>query len=392
MSEKTTKKENLQEKPQKQSKVKTYFKNLPKRYFIDAFTGMAQGLFVTLIVGTIIKTLGNNVINKIWGVNDAGNFLIILGNVASILMGAGIGIGIAHYLKCNKMVVFACAVAGFMGAHSDSLMNGVLNKYALPDGMIATLSKGLPGNPIGAYVCALISAELGNLVAGKTKVDILVVPLVVVFSAFIGLYIAYPFVWLVGKLGNGIEIATKWNPFIMGVVISVIMGILLTMPTSSAAIWVAVAAGNSSYYMQLAGGAAVVGCACQMVGFAVLSFKDNGWGGIVSQGVGTSMLQIPNIMKKPILFIPPIIASAIAGPLATCLFKLTCTASGGGMGTSGFVGIFGTIEATEMLGGNYLVMAMGIFSLMIALPAVVCYFSEVIMRKKGWIKDGDLKI
>jgi len=363
-------------------------KKLSKRWFIDAFTGMAQGLFVTLIAGTIIKTLGSNVINEIFGANAVGNFLVLLGQVASILMGAGIGAGIAYFLKTNKLVTFACMVAGFMGAYSSQLLGANFSGGALTD-LTALLSKGLPGNPIGAYVCALLAAEIGNLVAGKTKLDILLVPLTCIFVAFVGLYCAYPFIWLVEKLGKGIEIATKWNPFIMGIVISVVMGILLTMPTSSAAIWVAVASGNTSAYMMLAGGAAVVGCACQMVGFAVMSFRENKVSGLVSQGLGTSMLQIPNIMKKPIIFLPPIIASAIAGPMATCLFKLKCTASGGGMGTSGLVGVFGTIEA---MGTGSVVMWLGILSLMFLLPAVLCWFISEFMRKKGWITEGDLKI
>ena len=371
--------------------MKNYFKTLPKRYFIDAFTGMAQGLFVTLIAGTIVKTLGSDVINKIFSPNAVGNFLILLGQVASVLMGAGIGVGIAYYLKCNKMVMFACAVAGFMGAYSEQLLGSSFNGGSMAD-VSVLISKGLPGNPIGAYVCALISAEVGNLIAGKTKLDILLVPLTCIFSALIGLYVAYPFIWLIKKLGKGIEIATKWNPFIMGIVISVVMGIHLTMPTSSAAIWVAVASGNTSEYMLLAGGAAVVGCACQMVGFAVLSFRENGWGGLVSQGLGTSMLQIPNIMRKPLVFVPPIIASAIAGPLATCVFRIHCNASGGGMGTSGFVGIFGTINATNALNGDLIIMWAGIISLFFVLPTLVCYFSGKFMRKKGWIMDGDLKI
>ena len=375
-----------------QSKVWLIIKKLCKRWFIDAFSGMAQGLFVTLIAGTIVKTLGSSVINKIFGVNHFGNFLVLLGSVASVLMGAGIGVGIAHSLKTNKLVMFACIVAGFMGAFSKQLLGADFVGGNLTE-LSGQVLKGLPGNPIGAYVCALMAAEIGNLVAGKTKLDILLVPLSVIFMAFMGLYIAYPFIWLIEKLAVGIKLATEWNPFIMGVVISVVMGILLTMPTSSAAIWVSIASGAMALdpTMQLAGGAAVVGCACHMVGFAVLSFKDNGFSGVISQGLGTSMLQIPNIMKKPILMLPPIIASAIAGPLATCLFKLHCSASGGGMGTSGLVGIFGIFEVTS--GTSQVITACAaIISLMFVIPFIVCYFADIIMRKKGWLKDGDLKI
>ena len=373
-------------------------KKLSKRWFIDAFTGMAQGLFVTLIAGTIIKTLGSNVINEIFGVNKVGNFLILLGQVASILMGAGIGAGIAYFLKTNKLVTFACIVAGFMGAYSSQLLGTEFTGESIIavkftggnlTAVTGLLSKGSPGNPIGAYVCALMAAEIGNLVAGKTKLDILLVPLTCIFVAFVGLYCAYPFIWLVEKLGKGIEVATKWNPFIMGIVIAVVMGILLTMPTSSAAIWVAVASGNTSSYMMLAGGAAVVGCACQMVGFAVMSYRENKVSGLISQGLGTSMLQIPNIMKKPIVMLPPIIASAICGPIATCVFKLKCTASGGGMGTSGLVGVFGTIEA---MGTSSVLMWFGIALLMFILPAVLCLVMSEFMRKKGWLAQDDLKL
>jgi len=375
----------------KENKVWGITKKLSKRWFIDAFSGMAQGLFVTLIAGTIVKTLGNNVINEIFGENAFGNFLILLGSVASVLMGAGIGAGIANHLKTGKLVTFACIVAGFMGAYSSQLLGADFTGGQM-SAIGALVTKGLPGNPIGAYVCALMAAEIGNLVAGKTKLDILLVPLTCILVAFVGLYVSYPFIFAIEKLAVGIKYATEWNAFIMGIVISVIMGILLTMPTSSAAIWVSIATSMAADpTMQLAGGAAVVGCACHMVGFAVLSYKDNGISGLISQGLGTSMLQIPNIMKKPIVMLPPIIASAIAGPLATCLFKLHCSPTGGGMGTSGLVGIFGIFEVTK--GTNATIMAWaGIIALMVALPILVCHYSGVIMRKKGWLKDGDLKI
>ena len=180
------------------------------------------------------------------------------------------------------------------------------------------------------------------LYAGKTKLDIILIPLGTLVLCLAGVFIAYPFIWLIIKLGDLIAVATNASPFFMGIIIAVIMGVLLTMPTSSAAIWIAVSSNVSlanQSAMLVAGGAAVVGCACHMVGFAVASYRENGVGGLISQGLGTSMLQIPNIMKKPIIMLPMIIASAICGPLATCVFKLLCNASGGGMGTSGFVGI-----------------------------------------------------
>lgn len=367
------------------NKVLNAIKKICSRWFIQAFSGMAQGLFVTLIAGTIIKTLGTYV----FGNNVVGNFLVMLGTFASVITGCGIGVGIAYGLKTDKLVVFSAAVAGFLGAYADKIIAG--QTFAE---ITAVLAKGNPGNPVSAYICSLLATEVGNLVAGKTKLDILVVPLTCIFSAAIGIYVSYPFILLIGLISDGIGIATKANPFVMGVVISVIMGILLTLPTSSAAIWVSIAGIYGSAApdeILLAGGAAVVGCACHMVGFAVMSFKENGFGGIISQGLGTSMLQIPNVMRKPSLFIPPVIASAIAGPLATCVFKLRCNAAGGGMGTSGLVGIFGVIDASSGVISPFM-MWLGIALLMIGIPAVVCYFVSEFMRKKGFIKDGDLKI
>lgn len=378
--------------------VREYFRSLPKRYFIDAFTGMAQGLFVTLIIGTILKTIGSLI-----GDNGVGRIFTLFGSVASILMGAGIGAGIANYLKAPRLVVFASLVAGFMGAYADKLLGATIayNSFKLAmDGSLqslaATLSAGLPGNPISAYVCALISAEVGSLIAGMTKLDILLVPLTCVLAAFCGCFISLPFIYVVALLSRGIAVATGVVPFVMGIIIAVVMGVLLTMPTSSAAIWVTVASatisggGDAASNMMLAGGAAVVGCACHMVGFAVMSFRENGWGGLISQGLGTSMLQIPNIMKKPILLLPPIISSAICGPLATCVFHLLCDASGGGMGTSGLVGVFGVLNLSSYQTGW--VMWMGIILLMFILPAALNLAMSEFMRKKGWIKKGDLKL
>ena len=257
------------------------------------------------------------------------------------------------------------------------------------------LSLGTPGNPIGAYVVTMLVVEVVELYAGKTKLDILLVPLGTLLLGFAGVFVAFPFIWLVNQLGALIAIATEATPFVMGIVIAVIMGVLLTMPTSSAAIWVAVAspvlgggAGAAGYdAMLLAGGAATVGCACHMVGFAVASFRENGVGGLISQGIGTSMLQIPNIMKKPVIMLPMIISSAICGPLSTCLFQLKCGASGGGMGTSGLVGVFDLFNYTSGWLGY-----VGIIVLMIVLPAVLNFFISEFMRKKGWIKENDMKL
>ena len=372
--------------------MKEKIKSLCNRWFITAFSGMAQGLFCTLIAGTIIKTIGE----KISSFTSLGGVLILIGQIASILTGAGIGAGMATYLKAPRLVVFSAIVAGFIGAYAEQVMGATIlyNSISVSlDGsmnsVVALLSKGLPGNPISAYVCALMAIELGSLVQGKTKLDILLVPLTCIFSAYVGSFVAIPFIWLIKVLSEGIDIATGAMPFLMGIVIAVIMGILLTMPTSSAAIWASIATGVTTYNMYLAGGAAVVGCACHMVGFAVASYRENGVGGLVSQGLGTSMLQIPNIMKKPIIMLPMIISSAICGPLATCVFKLLCNASGGGMGTSGLVGLFGVI-AVE--GQNPILMWFGIVLLLFVLPAILNLAISEFMRKKGWIKFGDMKL
>ena len=364
-------------------KWRSYLKALPKRWFITAFSGMAQGLFVTLIAGTILAQIAGWI-----GDNYIGNTLGYMASIAKTLMGAGIGVGIAHALGKHKLVVFSSAVAGMVGAFADKLIIGAGTPSVI-------LTAGLPGNPIGAYVTTMLVVELVQLYAGKTKLDILLIPLGTLLLAFGGVFVSYPFIWLVNQLGALIAVATEITPFIMGIVIAVIMGVLLTMPTSSAAIWVAVAspvlalgaAGENYEAMLLAGGAATVGCACHMVGFAVASFRENGVGGFIAQGVGTSMLQISNIMKKPIIMLPMIISSAICGPLATCVFGLKCGASGGGMGTSGLVGVFDLFNYTTGWFGY-----VGIILLMVVLPAVLNILISEFMRKKGWIKFGDLKL
>ena len=364
-------------------KWRSYLKSLPKRWFITAFSGMAQGLFVTLIAGTILAQIAGWI-----GDNYIGNTLGYIANIAKALMGAGIGVGIAHALGKNKLLVFSSAVAGMVGAFADKLMVGA----GVPS---VLLTAGLPGNPIGAYVTTMLVVEIVQLYAGKTKLDILLIPLGTLILSFGGVFVSYPFIWLVNQLGVLIAIATEITPFVMGVVIAVVMGVLLTMPTSSAAIWVAVAspvlalgvAGENYEAMLLAGGAATVGCACHMVGFAVASFRENGVGGFIAQGIGTSMLQIPNVMKKPVIMLPMVISSAICGPLATCVFGLKCGASGGGMGTSGLVGVFDLFNHTTGWFGY-----VGILLLMVVLPALLNVAISEFMRKKEWIKFGDMKL
>ena len=368
-----------------------YLKELPKRFFITAFSGMAQGLFVTLIAGTILAQIAGwigvdrMVDGELVQGNYLGNTLLYIANIAKSLMGVGIGVGIAHALGKHKLLTFSAAVCGMVGAFADKLMVGQAG--------LTALSLGACGNPIGAYVVTMLCVEIVSLYAGKTKLDIILIPLGVLALSLGGVFVAYPFIWLVNQLGGLIAVATDATPFVMGVVIAVSMGILLTMPTSSAAIWVAVAspvlaAGGGAEYdaMLLAGGAATVGCACHMVGFAVASFRENGIGGLVSQGLGTSMLQIPNVMKKPQILLPMVASSAICGPLATCVFGLKCGASGGGMGTSGLVGVFDLFTYTSGARG-----VVGIFLLMFVLPAALNLLFSEWMRKKGWIAQGDMK-
>lgn len=372
----------------KQSKALAYLKSMPKRYFITAFSGMAQGLFVTLIAGTILAQIAGWIGTD----NYIGQTLMVIANIAKSLMGAGIGVGIAHALGKNKLLIFASAVAGMVGAFADSMFIG--------EGMFSALTLGRSGNPIGAYVVTMLVVEVVGLYAGKTKLDIIIVPLGAMFLSFVGIFVAYPFVWLVKQLGELIAVATNATPFVMGIVISVLMGIILTMPTSSAAIWVAVASPVIKGYLEgtvafevydamlLAGGAATVGCACHMIGFAVASYRENGISGLISQGLGTSMLQIPNIMKKPVIMLPMIITSAILGPVSTCVFGLKCGASGGGMGTSGLVGVFDLFAYTEPTFVNVL----GIILLMFVLPALLNFVIGEIFRKKNIIKFGDMKL
>ena len=380
-----------QDKYSCKTKAINYLKTLPKRYFITAFSGMAQGLFVTLIAGTILAMVAEWI-----GNNYIGNTLLYIANIAKILMGAGIGVGIAYALGKNKLLIFSAAVAGVIGAWADQLIVGGAGFASITTKM----GSALPGNPIGAYVVTMLTIELVELYAGKTKLDIILIPLGTLLLSFVGVFVAYPFIWLVNQLGVLIALATNATPFIMGILISVIMGVVLTMPTSSAAIWVAVASpiitgyakGEISFEiydaMLLAGGAATVGCACHMVGFAVASYRENGFGGLIAQGLGTSMLQIPNIMKKPIIMLPMIISSAILGPVSTCLFLLKCGTSGGGMGTSGLVGVFDLFKYTT----HDFVGVLGIILLMIILPALLNIIISEFMRKKGWIKHGDMKL
>ena len=327
-----------------------------KRYGIDALGAMAQGLFCSLLVGTIVKTLGQQL---------ALLFLVDVGTFASAMSGAAMAVAIGYALKAPALVLFSLATVGY-----------------------AANALGGAGGPLAVLIIAIVAAEFGKAVSKETKVDILVTPLVTILVG-VGLsaLIAKPIGDAALAVGSFIKQATVLQPFLMGVIVSVSVGIALTLPISSAAICAALGLTG------LAGGAAVAGCCAQMVGFAVMSFRENRWGGLVAQGVGTSMLQMPNIVKNPKIWIPPIVASAITGPLATCLFKLEMNGApvSAGMGTCGFVGQIGVITGWA----DKTVTAMdwiGLVLICFVLPAVLTWLISLPLRKWGWIKENDLKL
>lgn len=365
-------------------KALTYLKGMPKRYFITAFSGMAMGLFCTLIAGTIFAQIGDWV-----GDNSFGKLLVAIANIAKMLMGAGIGVGIAYKLDAKPLVIFSAAVTGLVGAFAGELVN------VLTAGAEFGFAFGKPGNPIGAYVLSMLTVELASLYAGKTKLDIVLIPLGMLVMCIAGIFVAWPFIKLIDLFAQLIVLLIEAGAVVKvltGIVVAIIMGVLLTMPTSSAAIWIAIA--NSSVgqanpeVFAIAGGAAVAGCAAHMIGFAVATFRENGWSGLVAQGIGTSMLQIPNIMRKPQIMLPEIAASAVSG-LVAVLIDLRCTAAGGGMGTSGLVGLFGAIDASV---GPVWKLSLGIILCLFVIPAAVSLGVSELMRHKGWIKPEDVKL
>lgn len=335
-----------------------------KDYFIDTLGSMALGLFSSLIVGLILEQVG---------LKAGIDILVDLGKVAKLLMGPAIGIAVAYGRKAPALVVFSSAVTGAIGAGT------IFANEAAQFGIKV-------GEPMGAFVAAVVGIEVGRLVAGKTKVDIVLVPsFVIIAGGIAGKYISPVVSAIMTALGTIINTATVLRPIPMGIIVSVIMGMVLTLPISSAA--VAIALGLKG----LAGGAATVGCCTQMVGFAVSSYRENKMGGLIAQGIGTSMLQMPNIIRNPLIWIPPTLASAILGPLSTTIFKMENVPEGSGMGTSGLVGQFGTFAA--MTGTNDVgIIILKILILHIILPAAVTLLISEYMRKKSYIKPGDMKL
>ena len=338
------------------------------RLFIDGLSGMALGLFSTLIIGTIICQIAS-----LLGDNAFAQFLYSMGSVAKTVTGAGIGVGVAAKLKSSPLTTVAAAVCGMVGA--------------CPSIAKDAFTIGTPGEPLGAFVAAYIAIEIGALVAGKTKLDIIVTPLCCILSGctvgyFVGPYIKIAMDWL----GNLVNVNVDKYPFFGGMLISVLMGIILTLPISSAAI------GISMKISGLAAGAATIGCCCNMVGFAVMSYRENKFGGLVAQGLGTSMLQVSNLVKKPILWIPPVISSAILGPVSSCLFKMVSNPVGSGMGSSGVVGQFMAFDTMISAGVTPVIALLEILLMHFFLPAALTLAISEIMRKAGLIKFGDLKL
>lgn len=349
-------------------------KKILKEIFIEGLSGMASGLFATLIIGTIMVQIGGLIPGVI------GQYLVMMGKVASALTGAGIGVGVAQRLKASPLVVVSAATAGMTSAFASKIIAGAV----LVDGVMQFAG---PGEPLGAFIGAIVAVYVGRVVSGKTKVDILITPFVCIVSgSTIGLLIGPAISAFMAWLGSLINWGTEQAPFLMGIIVSVLMGIILTLPISSAALGVILGLNG------LAAGAATAGCCANMVGFAVASYRENKINGLLAQGLGTSMLQIGNIVKKPIIWMPAIITSAILGPFSTLIFDMTNNATGSGMGTAGFVGQINTYQDMVSQGGEPAVVLMKIIVLHIVLPAVLSLLISEFMRKKGLIADGDMKL
>ncbi|MBC8577775.1 PTS transporter subunit IIC [Yanshouia hominis] len=348
-------------------------KNLFQRVFIDGLGGMGLGLFATLIIGTIIQQVGTLIGGTV------GSTLFLLGKIAAAMTGAGIGVGVAYKFKESPLVVVSAATAGMVGAFAGNIAKGTV----FVDGVIHFAG---PGEPLGAFIAAYVGIELGHLISGKTSVDILLTPFVsIVGGSAVGLFAGPPISAFMTWIGSLVNWGTEQRPFLMGIIVSVLMGIILTLPISSAALGIVL---NLS---GIAAGAATVGCCANMIGFAVASYRENKVGGLLAQGLGTSMLQIPNIMRKPIIWLPAIAASAVLGPVSTVVLGMTSNATGSGMGTAGLVGPIMTYQTmTSSLSPAVVLLEMAVMYFI--LPGIIALGVSEWMRKKGWIKAGDLKL
>lgn len=319
-----------------------------RRYGIEALNYMTLGLFGSIVIGLILKTIGGWI---------GLPLLVEAGAMAQGSMGAAIGVGVAYGLKAPPIVIFASAAIGAMGAKL--------------------------GGPVGCFAAVAVASEMSKLVSKTTPLDIIVTPATALVSGFLVAHWLSPIIGGVFEVtGNAIQWAMTLQPFLMSVILAVVMGMILTGPTSSAALAISL---NLS---GLAGGAATVGCASQMVGFAVMSFRENGFSGLLSQGLGTSMLQLPNIVRNPRIWIPPTLTAAILGPIATLIFDMRNVPTGSGMGTSGLVGQVGTLAAMGNDGSVF--VAIGLLHFL--LPAVLTLLFAAMLRKWGWIRPGDLKV
>ncbi|MDD3204535.1 MAG: PTS sugar transporter subunit IIC [Lachnospiraceae bacterium] len=351
----------------------TKVKQILNKIFIDGLSGMASGLFATLIIGTIIQQIGNLLPGNL------GMYIVMLGKMAAAVTGAGIGIGVAVRFGESPLVTVSSAVTGMIGAFASKVIAGTV----LVDGVMQFAG---PGEPLGAFIAVLVGILLGHAVSGKTKVDILITPFVCILSGgAVGLILGPPISTFMTGLGAIINWGTMQAPFLMGIIVSVLMGIILTLPISSAALGIIL---NLS---GIAAGAATVGCCANMVGFAVASYRENKMNGLLAQGLGTSMLQIGNIVKKPIIWLPAIITSAILGPVSTMIFDMTNNATGSGMGTAGLVGQITTYQTMTQFQSPVMVLV-EIALLHFIFPAILAFVISEFMRKKKWIVDGDMKL
>ena len=332
-------------------------------YFIDAMGAMALGLFASLLIGTIFKTAGTY---------THLTFLTEVAGIASGAAGMAIGVAIAYAMKADPLVLFSAAAVGSAGYAMGTTI-------ALADGSTIAYTAG----PAGSFFAVIVAVEIGMLVSKKTRVDILVTPIVTILVGYGVARLLCPAVaYVMYYLGDFINTATEYQPLLMGIVISVVVGIILTLPISSAAICAMIGITG------LAGGAAAAGCCAQMVGFAVISFRENRWGGLIAQGLGTSMLQMGNICKKPQIWIAPTLAAAVTGPLSTMVFRLQCSSVSAGMGTCGLVGPIGIITDTPHTATMWVGLALVCF----VLPAVLSFLFNEILRRIGWVKTGDMKL
>lgn len=343
------------------------------RVFIDGLSGMATGLFATLIIGTIIQQIG------IFIGGTIGDTLYFIGKISATMTGAGIGCGVAYKYKEAPLVVLSAATAGMVGAFAGKILAGTVFVNEV-------MHFAGPGEPLGAFIAAYIAIEAGHLVSGKTKIDILITPFVAIISgSVVGLILGPPISTFMTWLGSLINWGTIQQPFLMGIIVSVLMGIILTLPISSAALGIILSLDG------IAAGAATVGCCANMIGFAVASYRENKVGGLFAQGLGTSMLQIPNIVRKPVIWLPAIITSAILGPISTVILGMTNNPTGSGMGTAGLVG---PLMAFQTMTQNQepTIVLLQIILMLFVLPGIISLAISEFMRKKGWIKDGDMKL